>query len=1357
MAYRKRKYQTPNISQELQDRISAVINNFIADHTVQELEFPPSLLKEERAFIHQFCKPLGLISKSQGWGSERFLTVRRSGNLNDDAKITTLTLNGASKKGLTDLISQFPHGLDQYHGSQPEEAIKSTVYSGQGHKLIFSSPCIPLHHYSTQQSLRHQLPIVHQRSQILAAIQSNKVIIVMGETGCGKTTQIPQYILEDAQATGKPCRIICTQPRRLSAIGVAERVAYERGEPIGSTIGYQIRLESKISPDTCLLYCTTGILLRYLTLGAPFLDCITHIVVDEVHERDKLCDFLLITLRKLIEQESNIKLILSSATLNSKLFSQYFFNCPILKVDGHTYPVEELYLEDILIRTKYISKLIPKNIKQDTSSSLVQDKELNDNQAVKDKKKLVENDDGNINANQAMDNYLENAWIKNDDNSFRGIIEMIENGHIHVDYQHSETSASSLMIAAGHGKLATIESLLQLSANVNLKSINGWTARDWALKWNRPEAVEKLDQFSMEKPSVMDVNYNRNSLLKLCTDSIQGEKIDYDLITHIISYICKEDNKGAILVFLPGYEDIVNVKDRILQRKFSKHSRLKIRIFILHSLVEITRQREIFKSCPHDVKKIILSTNIAETSITIDDVVDVIDSGRIKMKNFDALSSASSLTSAWISKANAKQRAGRAGRCQPGRCYHIYSKSKYNSLSDYLRAEILRIPLQELALQVKLLNTNVSIAEFLNDAIEPPSFIAVNNAVECLKAIGALDENENLTELGKFVAEFPVEPRFAKAILYAITLRCLEPILIIVSTLSYRDPFILPDESSDFIKIDYFKRTICNNIQSDHYLIVQVFEAWQKSKANGFGQSFCKKNYLSKDTLEMIRKIKSQLVDLLKHLKIFKTYSSGKYDYHNKNSGSWTFVNAALVAGLYPNIAKIDPSNCWLTAGYKQGRSIGNNRFYHRLKKIKIHRSSMLFGLLSAKSATSKTHEMKANSNWFIYNDLLRNYTSTAAVGLTVTSAIVTYLFSGSPYPKKEEDYSAALNNIQKDLDVNGGKVLEEQRSQNQDIKEYKPNVTENMMDSENEAENIDVMEKIEIENSWISFTVAREEKNLLLAIKRMLLQAILRNLIQPGIHHTSEEQFIDSLQVILASEDKLTNLQEKVHYLSALDSRQGGNNVNQSCRIRTDNKKQSGHVHNNNNRQRYTSMKGTTPIKKYSTKEEHDQSESTKSKVGEFQSAKPLTIRNQSKRSNIRYFILKCYNENILPDAVSKGTWSCNLAIEKKLHKAYSESDKVMIIFSAQRSKHFQGYAEMSSPIKKLSTPFTTPVPQYRTGIFDIKWIKIFNIPFHATKHLINPWNKGKLVHICRGGQELPPEIGLDLCSLWWTAGQPK
>ncbi|EDV26929.1 uncharacterized protein TRIADDRAFT_54364 [Trichoplax adhaerens] len=1210
MAYRKRKYQTPNISQELQDRISAVINNFIADHTVQELEFPPSLLKEERAFIHQFCKPLGLISKSQGWGSERFLTVRRSGNLNDDAKITTLTLNGASKKGLTDLISQFPHGLDQYHGSQPEEAIKSTVYSGQGHKLIFSSPRIPPHHYSTQQSLRHQLPIVHQRSQILAAIQSNKVIIVMGETGCGKTTQIPQYILEDGQATGKPCRIICTQPRRLSAIGVAERVAYERGEPIGSTIGYQIRLESKISPDTCLLYCTTGILLRYLTLGAPFLDCITHIVVDEVHERDKLCDFLLITLRKLIEQESNIKLILSSATLNSKLFSQYFFNCPILKVDGHTYPVEELYLEDILIRTKYISKLIPKNIKQDTSSSLVQDKELNDNQAVKDKKKLVENDDGNINANQAMDNYLENAWIKNDDNSFRGIIEMIENGHIHVDYQHSETSASSLMIAAGHGKLATIESLLQLSANVNLKSINGWTARDWALKWNRPEAVEKLDQFSMEKPSVMDVNYNRNSLLKLCTDSIQGEKIDYDLITHIISYICKEDNKGAILVFLPGYEDIVNVKDRILQRKFSKHSRLKIRIFILHSLVEITRQREIFKSCPHDVKKIILSTNIAETSITIDDVVDVIDSGRIKMKNFDALSSASSLTSAWISKANAKQRAGRAGRCQPGRCYHIYSKSKYNSLSDYLRAEILRIPLQELALQVKLLNTNVSIAEFLNDAIEPPSFIAVNNAVECLKAIGALDENENLTEL-----------------------------------------VILPDESSDFIKIDYFKRTICNNIQSDHYLIVQVFEA-------------------------------------------------------------------ALVAGLYPNIAKIDPSNCWLTAGYKQGRSIGNNRFYHRLKKIKIHRSSMLFGLLSAKSATSKTHEMKANSNWFIYNDLLRNYTSTAAVGLTVTSAIVTYLFSGSPYPKKEEDYSAALNNIQKDLDVNGGKVLEEQRSQNQDIKEYKPTVTENMMDSENEAENIDVMEKIEIENSWISFTVAREEKNLLLAIKRMLLQAILRNLIQPGIHHTSEEQFIDSLQVILASEDKLTNLQEKVHYLSALDSRQGGNNVNQSCRIRTDNKKQSGHVHNNNNRQRYTSMKGTTPIKKYSTKEEHDQSESTKSKVGEFQSAKPLTIRNQSKRSNIRYFILKCYNENILPDAVSK------------------ESDKVMIIFSAQRSKHFQGYAEMSSPIKKLSTPFTTPVPQYRTGIFDIKWIKIFNIPFHATKHLINPWNKGKLVHICRGGQ---------------------
>ncbi|CAI9295461.1 unnamed protein product [Lactuca saligna] len=204
------------------------------------------------------------------------------------------------------------------------------------------------------QELRRSLPAYKEKEALLNAISRNQVIVVSGETGCGKTTQLPQYILESEieAARGAVCSIICTQPRRISAMSVAERVAAERGEKLGDSVGYKVRLEGIKGRDTRLLFCTTGILLRRLLLDRS-LQGVTHVIVDEIHERGMNEDFLLIVLKELLPRRPELKLILMSATLNAELFSSYFGGAPMMHIPGFTYPVRSYFLENILEMTGY--------------------------------------------------------------------------------------------------------------------------------------------------------------------------------------------------------------------------------------------------------------------------------------------------------------------------------------------------------------------------------------------------------------------------------------------------------------------------------------------------------------------------------------------------------------------------------------------------------------------------------------------------------------------------------------------------------------------------------------------------------------------------------------------------------------------------------------------------------------------------------------------------------------------------------------------------------------------------------------------------------------------------------------------
>ncbi|KAF6017324.1 YTHDC2 [Bugula neritina] len=261
----------------------------------------------------------------------------------------------------------------------------------------------------------------------------------------------------------------------------------------------------------------------------------------------------------------------------------------------------------------------------------------------------------------------------------------------------------------------------------------------------------------------------------------------------------------------------------------------------------------------------ILATNIAETSLTIDDVVHVVDCGKVKEKSFDAFSNISMLRCNWISRASSAQRAGRAGRCKPGIAYHLFSSTRYKNMAPYQVAEMLRSPLQELCLQTKLLApSNTGIADFLSLAPEPPSFLIARNAVQLLKQMDALDDSEDLTELGHHLVDIPISPRLGKMIIYSVMLKCLDPVLTIACTLAYKEPFVLPINSSLKRAAAKVRQRFGAESLSDHMTYLRVFQAWQKARADGIEKSFCEKNFVSSATMEMILGMRSLLLGQLR-------------------------------------------------------------------------------------------------------------------------------------------------------------------------------------------------------------------------------------------------------------------------------------------------------------------------------------------------------------------------------------------------------------------------------------------------------------------------------------------------------------
>ncbi|PSN46949.1 putative ATP-dependent RNA helicase YTHDC2 [Blattella germanica] len=981
MPKKKNNHKKPGagIGEEIRIAVKLSLRKFLKTDENKEFEFPSSLTSDERAYIHELAKELGLRSKSRGKGASRYLTVyKREGSSIVQAD-AVFQLVRSSRQHVYTLLHKFPLTNKERQELLPlterDRMLNPEVkdMNKSMGRLNNGIPQLPA--ATVNQELlpfRQSLPIWPMKDEIINSINNN---------------QVPQFILEHCQSTSKACRIICTEPRRISAVSVSERVAIERDDKVGQSVGYQIRLESRVSPKTVLTFCTDGVLLRTLMGGDSTLATVTHILVDEIHERNRFSDFLLIALRDSLAKFRSLRLILMSATIETQIFTKYFNNCPVITVPGRQFEVQEYFLEDILKRTKYMSKVMRK-LKEETESKKEQRLKLEkwtkcvtessqeerlqrtERRAIpapilgqQNEQPVPERTELEAWLVDEMDRCISEAWLSGSEDAFTQLLHLILSENVSVDYQHSQTSVTPLMVAAGRGCLNTAEQLLNLGANLNVRASNEWTALDWARHMKQNDVVELIEAYM-------------NTDLSNCPDLLLANE-DTEL---------GEEEKELLDIYHHSFND-ENIDMDLLMTL----------LIDLHSTQDKGDQKRVFRPAPPGVRKIILSTNIAETCVTIDDVVYVIDAGKVKEKSYDAMSGVCMLRPVWISQACSKQRKGRAGRTQPGICYHMFSSIRYKAMQKYHTPEILRMPLQELCLHTKLLApANTPIADFLARAIEPPSFVVTRNAVQLLKlelyltcvvpqTIDALDSWEDLTELGHHLLDLPIEPRLGKMLLYSVVLKCLDPVLTIVCCLAYRDPFVLPAQPSQKRASCLSRKKFAAGTYSDHMALLRAFQTWQHARGNGWEKVFCDKHFISAATMEMVVAMRTQLLGQLRASGFVRARGGLDIRDLNTNSENWAVVKAALCAGMYPNLIRVDRENMQLRT--------------QKEFRVTFHPSSTLRECpKSPRTSVAASHSATVEalpSDWLVYEEMSRSGRFCHVRCCTLVTPITVAIFAG--------------------------------------------------------------------------------------------------------------------------------------------------------------------------------------------------------------------------------------------------------------------------------------------------------------------------------------------------------------------------
>jgi len=582
---------------------------------------------------------------------------------------------------------------------------------------------------------RETLPVYKFRKQLLDAVKENQLMIVVGDTGSGKTTQLTQYLAEGGFANDGI--IGCTQPRRVAAMSVAKRVAEEVGCKLGQEVGYTIRFEDCTSPDTKIKYMTDGMLEREILLD-PNLRKYSVIMLDEAHERTIATDVLFGLLKKTLKRRSDLKVIVTSATLDADKFSEYFNKCPIFTIPGRTYPVEIMY------------------------------------------------------SREPESDYLDAALV-----------------------------------------------------------------------------------------TVMQIHLTEPA--------------------------------GDILLFLTGQEEIDTSSEILYERmKALGPSVPELIILPVYSALPSEMQSRIFDPAPPGSRKVVIATNIAETSITIDQIYYVIDPGFVKQNAYDPKLGMDSLVVTPISQAQAKQRAGRAGRTGPGKCFRLYTEAAFQS--EMLPTSIPEIQRQNLAHTILMLKA-MGINDLLHfDFMDPPPTNTMLTALEELYALSALDDEGLLTRLGRKMADFPMEPALAKVLIYSVDMSCSDEILSIVAMLSVQTVFYRPKEKQQ--QADQ-KKAKFHDPHGDHLTLLNVYNGWKQSR---FSNPWCFENFIQARSMRRAQDVRQQLVSIME-----------RYKHQIVSCGRNTMkVRQALCSGFFRNSARKDPQE-----GYKT--MVEGTPVY-------MHPSSALFG-----------------------------------------------------------------------------------------------------------------------------------------------------------------------------------------------------------------------------------------------------------------------------------------------------------------------------------------------------------------------------------------------------------------------------
>jgi ATP-dependent helicase HrpA len=589
-----------------------------------------------------------------------------------------------------------------------------------------------------------ELPISARKDDIVAAIRANQVVVIAGETGSGKTTQIPKMCLE--AGLGIEAKIGCTQPRRVAALSISRRIAEELNLNWGREIGCQIRFDDRSSPQTYIKLMTDGILLAE-TQGDPLLSAYNCIIIDEAHERSLNIDFLLGYLKGLLVQRPDLKLIITSATIDTANFSKHFNDAPIIEVSGRTYPVEVIYAP--------------------------------------------------------------------------------------------------------------------------------------------------LDEFSEE----------------------QGDLTYVDAAVRATEQIMRESSEGDVLIFMPGERDIRETGD-LLEGRFSRLAE----IIPLFGMLSAGEQQRVFAPC--DRRKIVIATNIAETSLTIPGIRYVVDAGLARISRYNPRTRTRRLPVEDISQSSANQRKGRAGRVQDGICIRLYSEEDFKERPPYTQPEIQRSNLAEVILRMKAFRLgDIETFPFVN----PPPPAAIDGGYKLLQELGALDDARQLTSLGENLSRLPIDPTLGRMLLQSQHEHATHELLIIAAGLGIQDPRERPADQRDAAAAAH-KRFA--DPRSDFLTLLKIWNAvhgeWEKLRTQNQRRKFCKANFLSYQRMREWQDLHAQLHGALEDLGRFKL---------NESNADYAAIHRSILTGLLAHVAIRKERNVYQGIGNRQLALFPGSALFDRNEK----------------------------------------------------------------------------------------------------------------------------------------------------------------------------------------------------------------------------------------------------------------------------------------------------------------------------------------------------------------------------------------------------------------------------------------